>query len=100
MDVDAGAVLGQEVLALHLVKLGRLTKEVVLEILLVHVPPVDPQLQESSVLINEFISLLRTKVQGDPEGLGLALLVLGFPQLVANYPSHLLPKEEDGKFPI
>ena len=48
VDVDAGAVLGKEVLALHLVELGRLPQEVVLEVLLVHVPTVDPQLQESS----------------------------------------------------
>ena len=45
VDVDAGAVLGEEVLALDLVELGRLPEEVVLEVLLVHVPPVDPELQ-------------------------------------------------------
>ena len=45
MYVDAGAVLGEEVLTLDLVELGRLPEEVVLEVLLVHVPPVDPELE-------------------------------------------------------
>ena len=43
--VDTGAVLGEEGLALDLVELGRLPQEVVLEVLLVHVAPVDPELQ-------------------------------------------------------
>ena len=46
--VDAGAVLGEEDLTLDFVELGGLPQKVVLEVLLVHVPTVDAELQRIS----------------------------------------------------
>ena len=37
-------------------------------------------------------------LQGDPEGLGLVDLILGFPWLLGCFCSHLLPKQDGGTF--